>query len=159
MNKQEEKFLLYGAGALFVYFAILRPILIKIGLQKDPERIATEERKQSQLEQQIEEVAKKEKPTKSTEEWQIIADKIYTDLRNDALFDDKASAGYQVARVKNNADFWLLFKLFAKRREYFYGIPNGPLMNLAEFIQSNLSKEAIGQINKNYKSKNITFQF
>ena len=159
MNKQEEKFVIYGLSILAVYILILRPIFIKLGLQKDPERTATEERKESQLEQQIADVSKTQKPTKSVQEWQVIADAIYKDLRYSALDDDKNDAGYQVARVKNEADFWTLYKLFAKRREYLFGIPNGDLMDLQQFVKSNLSKDQITKINQNYKSKGIKFQF
>jgi hypothetical protein len=159
MNKQEEKYLLYGLGILAVYILILRPIFIKLGLQKDPEREQTEERKTSQLQQQINDILKTQKPTKSVQEWQVIADAIYQDLRYSALSDNKSDAGYQVARVKNEADFWTLYKLFAKRREYLFGIPNGELMDLQQFIKSNLSNDQIEKINQNYKNKGIKFQF
>ena len=159
MTKQEQKLLLYGVGAVVVYIAIIKPILVKIGLQKSAEVKATEERKQSQLEEQIKEVSKTQKPTKSVQEWQVIADAIYKDLRYSALDDNKDDAGLQVARVKNDADFWQLYKLFGQRREYFFGIPNGALMDLTQFIKSNLKQSAIDTINKNYRSKNIKFQF
>ena len=159
MTKEEEKFLLYGLGILAIYILILRPIFIKLGLQQDPLRLLTEERKRTQIEQQISDVLKIQKPTKTLEEWQVIADAIYQDLRYSMLSDNKADAGYQVARVKNDADFWTLYKLFAKRREYYFGIPSGDLMDLQQFITSNLSKEAISKINQNYKNKGIKFQF
>lgn len=159
MTKQEQKLLLYGVGAVVVYIAIIKPILVKIGLQKSAEVKATEERKQSQLDQQIKEVSKTQQPTKSVEELQVIADAIYKDLRYSALDDNKADAGYQVSRVRNDLDFWTLYKLFGQRREYLFGIPNGALMDLPQFIKSNLKQSAIDTINKNYRSKNIKFQF
>jgi len=159
MNKQEEKFLYYGLGILVLYVLILRPIFIKLGLQSDPKRLETEERKKTQIEQQLSDVLKTQKPTKTLEEWQVIADAIYKDIRYSALSDNKADAGYQVARVKNEADFWTLYKLFAKRREYIFGIPDGDLMDLNQFITSNLSKQQIEKINQNYKTKGIKFQF
>lgn len=159
MTKQEEKLLLYGVGAIVVYIAILQPILIKLGLQKSIEVKETEERKKEQINNELDNALKTQQPTKSVQEWQIIADQIYKDLRYSALDDNKADAGYQVARVKNNADFWTLYKYFAKRREYLFGIPNGDLMDLQQFIRSNLKESAINDINKNYRSKNIKFQF
>lgn len=159
MNKQEQKLLLYGVGAIVVYIAILQPILIKLGLQKSIEVKETEERKKEQINNELDNALKTQQPTKSVQEWQIIADQIYKDLRYTALDDNKADAGYQVSRVKNNADFWTLYKYFAKRREYLFGIPNGDLMDLQQFIRSNLKESAINDINKNYRSKNIKFQF
>ena len=159
MTKQEQKLLIYGVGAVVVYIEIIKPILVKIGLQKSAEVKATEERKQNQLDEQIKEVSKTQQPTKSVQEWQVIADAIYKDLRYSALDDNKDDAGYQVSRVKNDADFWQLYKLFGQRREYFFGIPNGALMDLTQFIKSNLKDSAIATINKNYRSKNIKFQF
>lgn len=159
MNKQNEKYIVGGIILVGAYFAIIRPILTKVGIFKSREEKETEKRKEGQLEAQIKEVAKNETPTKSVQEWQIIADQIYNNLRYSAVSDNKADAGYQVARVKNNADFWQLYKLFGKRREYLFGIPSGGLMDLAQFIRSNLSASAIATINDNYRRKKIKFRF
>jgi hypothetical protein len=159
MDKQ-TKDIIIGAGVLAVaYFGIINPLLKKLGLKKTAEELATEKRKQAQLEQQVQSVAKDQKPTKSVEEWQVIADQIYEDLKYSAISDNKADAAYQVTRVKNDADVWLLFKYFAKRREYLFGIPSGSLMNLSQFIISNLSQGVIDKINDNYRRKNIKFRF
>jgi hypothetical protein len=158
--KQDNKTLLYVGGAVAAYFFILRPVLTKLGVFKSKEEKETEERKELQLQQQLQQVAASgQKLTKTVQEWQIIADAIYNDLRYSAVSDNKADAGYQVARVKNEADFWQLYKLFGKRREYLFGIPSGSLMDLQQFITSNLSKSAIATINDNYKRKNIKFRF
>lgn len=159
MTKQEEKFLIYGLGAVVVYILLIKPIFQKLGLQKSEEEKRTEERKSNQLETEIKEAKKTQQPTKSIQEWQVIADTIYKDLRYSALDDNKADAGYQIARVRNDLDFWTLYKLFGQRREYLFGIPNGALMDLPQFIKSNLRQSAIDTINKNYRSKNIKFQF
>jgi hypothetical protein len=159
MTKQEEKLFTYGIGAIVVYLLLIKPIFQKLGLQKSEEEKRTEERKQSQLETEIKEAKKTQQPTKTVQEWQVIADTIYKDLRYSALDDNKADAGYQVARVRNDLDFWTLYKLFGQRREYLFGIPNGALMDLPQFIKSNLRQSAIDTINKNYRSKNIKFQF
>ena len=159
MNKQEQKLLLYGVGIVAVYILLIKPIFQKLGLQKSEEEKRTEERKNAQLEEQIKESSKTQQPSKTIQEWQVVADTIYKDLRYSALDDNKADAGYQVARVKNDIDFWTLYKLFGQRREYFFGIPNGALMDLPQFIKSNLKQNAIDNINKNYRSKNIKFQF
>jgi hypothetical protein len=100
-----------------------------------------------------------EQPTKSSGEWSIIADQIYEDLRYTALDDNKSNAAYQAARVKNNADFKLLYKNFGKRREYFFGVPSGSGKDLAQFLRSNLSDSQIQIINQNYRNKNISFQY
>lgn len=159
MKKDNTKILLTVGGAVAAYFFIIKPILTKVGIFKSQEEKDTEERKKKQLEIQVQTAAKNERLTKTVQEWQIIADQIYNDLRYSAVSDNKADAGYQVARVKNNADFWQLYKLFAKRREYLFGIPSGGLMDLSQFIRSNLSNTAINTINNNYKNKGIKFQF
>jgi hypothetical protein len=159
MKKDEQKILLYGLGALAIYIIILRPILIKFGLQKDPLREQTEERKKQQIDAQIEISSKEEKPTKTIQQWQVIADAIYNDLRYSSLDDNKEDAGYQVTRVQNDADFWTLFKVFGKRQEYFFGINAGSLKDLQQFITSNLKQSKIDAINKNYASKKMKFRF
>jgi hypothetical protein len=89
----------------------------------------------------------------------IIADQIYQDLKFSRVSDDREDAGVQVTRVKNNADFKLLYKAFGKRQEYTFGIPTGGEKDLAAFIVANMPREKIEIINKNYRSKGIKFQF
>jgi hypothetical protein len=158
LSAQEKQILFYAVIFIVVYYLVIRPLFIKVGLKKDPEVIATEERKTEQIAEQIKEIAKTQKPTKSTAEWQVIADQIYNDLRYSAVSDNKADAGYQVARVKNDADFWELYRLFGKRKEYLFGIPQN-LQDLSQFIRSNLSEKAIKTINNNYALKGIKFRF
>jgi hypothetical protein len=158
LSAQEKQILFYAVIFIVVYYLVIRPLFIKVGLKKDPEVLATEERKTEQIAEQIKEIAKTQKPTKSTAEWQVIADQIYSDLRYSAVSDNKADAGYQVARVKNDADFWELYRLFGKRKEYLFGIPQN-LQDLSQFIRSNLSEKAIKTINNNYASKGIKFRF
>lgn len=161
MKKENTQQLIITALVIVViYFLFLKPILIKFGLMKDPAKRETEDRKAEQLMNEIKNVASTGvKPTKTTQQWQVIADQIYNDLRYSAISDNKDSAAYQVCRVQNEADLWELFRLFGERREYLFGIPSGGLMNLSQFIKSNLSKSKIDAINKNYRSKNIKFEF
>ena len=159
MNESDKKLVIYGLGILAVYILILKPILIKLGLQSDPEREKTEERKTSQIDEQIKLVTKTQQPTKSVQEWQTIADAIYEDLRYVGYADNKKDAVYQVCRVKNDADFWTLYKLFAKRRDYVFGIPSGSLMDLQQYLKANLSQSDFDVINNNYKRKGIKFSF
>ena len=159
MDKQTEKLLITGGIIAVAYFGIINPLLKKIGLKKSEEQKATEEKNKQLINDKVETVTKETPPTKSNAEWKVIADQIYNDLRYSAVSDNKDDAGYQVTRVKNEGDFWVLFKYFAKRREYLFGIPVGDLMNLQQFIVSNLSKSAIAKINDNYRRKGIKFRF
>jgi len=159
MKKEEKQFLIIIGISAISYFGIIKPILEKLGLKKSQEIKETEERNKEIINKQVEESKKIVKQTKSDAEWKVIADQIYNDLRYSAIDDNKSDAGYQVARVQNDADFWILFKYFAKRREYLFGIPSGSLMNLQQFIVSNLNKKTIEKINDNYKRKGIKFRF
>ena len=150
---KDKKTLYYVGGAVLAYFFILKPVLQKFGIVKTKDEILREKEKEKFLQDT------NETPTKSPGEWAIIADQIYEDLRYTALDDNKADAGYQVSRVKNNADFKLLFKAFGKRQEYVFFVPSGSEKDLQQFIRSNLSDSAIQIINSNYRKKNITFQF
>jgi hypothetical protein len=159
MKKQDEK-LIIGAGVLLIaYFGIIRPVLTKVGIFKSAEEKAKQKRDTQLIEAQVQASAKNEKPTKSETEWNVIAQQIYEDLRYSAVSDNKADAGYQVARVKNDADFWLLYKSFDKRQEYAFGLPVGAEKDLSQFIRDNLSSSAISTINDNYRRKNIKFRF
>lgn len=159
MKKEDKQLLIFAGVGVLAYFGVIKPILEKLGLKKSKEEKETEERNKNLINDKVEEEKKKVPATKSDTEWKAIADQIYQDLRYSAVSDNKADAGYQVSRVKNDTDFWILFKLFAKRREYLFGIPSGNLMNLQQFIISNLDKSQIAKINDNYKRKGIKFRF
>lgn len=159
MKKEHSQAIIVIAVTIAVYFLFIRPVAIKFGLIADPRMKETEDRKNTQLMNEIKNTSQQQKPTKTEQQWQVIADQIYNDLRYSAISDNKDSAAYQVCRVQNDADFWILYKLFGQRREYLFGIPSGGLMNLSQFIKSNLSKAKIEAINKNYRSKNIKFEF
>jgi hypothetical protein len=159
MRKDEEKLLITGGIILLGYFGIIKPILTKVGIFKSAEERREETDKNKKLEQQINEVAKTQTPTKSAFEWQAIADQIYENLRYTALDDNKDNAAYQAARVKNDADFLQLWKSFGSRQEYAFGLPVGSKQNLQQFLLSNLSDSKIKELNNNYSRKNIKFRY
>jgi len=150
---KDKKNIYYIGGAILAYFLIIKPVLQKLSILKTDQEIDVDKEKQKFLN------TTNEKPTKSSGEWAIIADQIHEDLRYTALDDDKKDAAYQAARVKNNADFKLLYKNFGKRREYFFGVPSGSEKDLAQFLRSNLADSEIQIINQNYRNKNISFQY
>lgn len=158
---QDNKKLLITAGiAVGAYLFVIKPILQKLGITKTAEEIAKEKSDASNLSEIEKNLnAMGVDLTKSKSEWDQIADTIYNDLRFSAIADDKADAGYQVARVKNDADMIYLIKTFGKRQEYLFGLPSGSPMGLTEFITSNLSREKINIINSNYASKGMKFKF
>lgn len=149
---KDKKTVYYIGGAVLAYLFIIRPVLQKFGIIKTKDQIIRDKEKEQFLNQEG-------TPTKTPGEWAIIADQIYENLRYTALSDNKADAGYQVSRVKNSADFALLYKAFGKRREYAFGIPAGSEKDLAQFIRTNLSNSAIQIINNNYRLKGIKFQY
>ena len=159
IDKQTQKILLYAAIGGGAYFLILRPLLIKIGVLKSTLELQQEKSQQENIENYIINSLKNNTPTKSKGEWQIIADQIYNDLKFSGIADNKSDAGYQVARVQNDADIALLIQAFGMRQESFFGINIGGLQNLPQFIIGNLQKSEIAKINDNYARKNIKFRF
>jgi len=158
---QENKKLLTTAGIVVAaYLIVIRPLFQSLGITKTDAEIAKEKSDAaniSDIEKNLN--ARGIDLTKSKAEWDQIADTIYNDLRFSALADNKADAGYQVSRVKNDADMIYLIKTFGKRQEYLFGIPSGSLMGLIEFITSNLDRSNIDLINDNYSRKGMKFKF
>jgi len=157
MTTDKDKTLLYIVGGIAAYFVLLRPLLEKLGIVQSSEEQKQQNYKEEEKGKYLDPGT--EKPTKSPGEWVIIADQIYQNLKFSRVSDNRADAGYQVARVKNNADFKLLYKAFGKRQEYTFGIPSGGEKDLSAFIVDNLDRSQIEIINKNYRSKGIKFQF
>ena len=159
MTKENKQILMTGGVLLLAYFGIIKPILSSVGIFKSEKEKAAEKEIEDKVNKRIADLNKTQKSTKSDAEWQLIAEQIYNDLRYSALDDNKKDAAYQIARVKNDIDFFTLYKAFGKRREYLFGLPAGAEMDLPQFIRSNLSTNTINQINDNYKRKNIKFRY
>lgn len=158
----DVKPLLMIGGAVIGYLYVIKPLLETLGLKKTAEEKAqdqVEAENAQNVSQWLTQTASGQTPTKSAGEWAIIADQIYQDLKFSALDDNKDDATYQVARVKNDADFSLLYKSFGKRQEYFFGLPTGGLQDLQQFIKGNLNADKIAQINGNYSRKGIKYRF
>jgi hypothetical protein len=159
IDKDTQKLILYAGVGVGAYFLILRPILIKLGIVKSPLEQLQEKSQKENIESYIDNSLKLQNPTKSKGEWQIIANQIYNDLKFSGIADNKSDAGYQVARVQNDADIALLIQVFGLRQESFFGINTGGLQNLPQFIIGNLSNSDIAKINDNYARKGIKFRF
>ena len=158
---KENKKLLTGLGiAVAAYLLVLKPIFQALGLQKTPEERAKSQSDAANI-ADIEKTLSSKGITlsKNKAEWDIIADTIYNDLKFSALSDNKGDAGYQVARVQNDADIIYLIKTFGSRQENFFGVPNGSAQTLPQFISSNLSQTNIDLINDNYTRKGMKFKF
>jgi hypothetical protein len=159
IDKQTQKLLLYTAIGGGAYFLILKPLLIKLGVLKSTLELQQEKSQQENIDNYIINSLKNNTPTKSKGEWQIIADQIYNDLKFSGIADNKSDAGYQIARVQNDADIATLIQVFGMRQESFFGVNIGGLQNLPQFIIGNLDKSEIAKINDNYARKNIKFRF
>jgi len=158
---QDNKKLLTTAGIVVAaYLIVIRPLFQSLGITKTDAEIAKEKSDAANINDIEKNLnARGIDLTKSKAEWDQIADTIYNDLRFSALADNKADAGYQVSRVKNDADMIYLIKTFGKRQEYLFGIPSGSPMGLSEFITSNLDRSNIDLINDNYSRKGMKFKF
>jgi len=159
IDKDTQKIITYAAVAGGAYFLVLRPLLVKLGIVKSGAEIMQEQSQQQNISDYVNQSLAKQSPTKSKGEWQLIADNIYNDLKFSGIADNKSDAGYQVARVQNDADIATLIQVFGLRQESFFGINTGGLQNLPQFIIGNLSKSAIATINDNYARKGIKFRF
>ena len=159
IDKQTQKLLLYTAIGGGAYFLILKPLLIKLGILKSALELEQDYSQKVNIDAYINNSIKTQTPTKSKGEWQIIADQIYNDLKFSGIADNKSDAGYQVARVQNDADIATLIQVFGMRQESFFGVNIGGLQNLPQFIIGNLNKSEIAKINDNYARKNIKFRF
>ena len=159
IDKQTQKLLLYTAIGGGAYFLILKPLLIKLGILKSALELEQDYSQKVNIDAYINNSIKTQTPTKSKGEWQIIADQIYNDLKFSGIADNKSDAGYQVARVQNDADIATLIQVFGMRQESFFGVNIGGLQNLPQFIIGNLDKSEIAKIKDNYARKNIKFRF
>lgn len=159
IDKDTQKILLYAAGIGAGYYFVLQPLLVKFGLMRDPKLVIQDTEQQVNVDQYIDSSLKTQKPTKTLGEWQLIANQIYNNLKYASVSDNKADAGYQIARVQNDADVAALIKTFGKRQEYYFGLPLYGLQDFVTFVTSNLDRTELDKINNNYFRKGIKFKF
>jgi hypothetical protein len=158
-SNPNTKIITYAIGIGAGYFLILKPILVKLGFLQSAEQIQQDLSQTQNIQDYLGQSIATQTPTKSRGEWQIIANNIYNDLYHAGVSDNKSDAGYQIARVQNDADFSILYDTFGKRQEYFFGVPTGGLQDLVQFIIGNLDRTEINKINDNYSRKGIKFRF
>jgi hypothetical protein len=153
----EEKYIVPVIGGIAA-FMVLNKILMALGLSKGANQQAVDNARDAALAKALADAQKKQASTKTDAEWSAIADTIYTDLRYSSLDDNKADAGYQLSRVKNDTDVFKLISFFGTRTEYLFGLPTME-GGLPEFVRSNLSTGDIDIINDNYRRKGISFRW
>lgn len=158
-NVASDTVVTYAIGAGIGYFLIIKPLLVKLGIIKSAAELAQEASQTMNVSSYISNALQSQSPTKYIGEWQLIADNLYNDLKFSGASDNKSDAGYQVARVQNDADFAALYQTFGKRQEYFFGVPYGGLQDLVQFVTGNLSRADLNIINNNYASKGIKFRW
>lgn len=156
-NKINLKYILFAGLLVAVYF------IVKNTIKNLPNLLTSTTDSKAQtnnLDSFAKQQSKVQKQTKTDSEWKIIADTIYQDLRYSSLSDNKAHAGVQICRVKNDTDVAVLIKQFGVRSEIYVGIfSNGDDKTLPEFVIQNFTMAEISKINDNYKRKGIKFQY
>lgn len=139
-------------------YLLIKKLGQSLTLFKSPEQIKAEQAAQQAIQENINRIRTQQKTTKTDGEWASIAEAVYRDLRFSATGDNKPDAVYQLCRVKNDADFWTLYKFFGKRQETWFGIiPDGETKDLKMMLKSNLSNKDIATINANYARKKMAF--
>lgn len=153
-----QKTLTYAIGVGAGYFLIVKPLLTKFGILKSADILAQEEKQSKNLESFL--TYNPTNLTKTIGEWQLIANTIYSDLKDLAIMDNVNDGLYQLTRVKNDDDVKALISSFGKRQATAFGQSYGTYYDLPAFLKnSNLSNGEIESINSNYNRKNIKFRF
>ena len=65
IDKDTQKILLYAAGIGAGYYFVLRPLLIKFGLMRDPKLVRQDTEQQQNVDQYVDSSLKTQTPTKT----------------------------------------------------------------------------------------------
>lgn len=159
IDKNTKDLIIYAGTGLALYFAVLRPLLQKLGIQKTSEEIEQAKTIKQGRTKFISDALKKQRSTRPEGQFAVFADQLYEYLKRSAISDDKTAAfNLLMVYIQNDADAALLSKYFGQRPEFAFGLPVGK-KNLSEFVVSNLSKDAIARINQAYAKSKMTFRF
>ena len=151
-SKEVRQYALTG-GLLLGAYLFGKKILESLNIIETKE----EQESGSNIDKELAECLKKGKPTKSKGEWQIIAENIYEAMKYSGT--DENIVFNNIIKVKNNADFCLLFLTYGKRQLYFFALPEGGKRNLIQAVTGELSKSYIKKINNYLATKNIKYTF
>lgn len=106
---------------------------------------------------------KKYNPSFSDAQYQTFANQIYESVRY-GVGDDYGLVVTIMKRMKNDLDVARLVAAYGKRQRYIFGIPVGDKSDLFTTMQAELGSEyggitayRIGQINKDWQSKGISY--
>jgi len=159
LDKNTKDIIIYGGTGIALYFAVLRPLLQKLGIQKTSEEIEQAKTVKAGRVKFIEDALKKQRPTRPEGQFAVFADQLHEYLKRSAVSDNKTAAfNLLMVYIQNDADAALLAKYFGQRPEFAFGLPTGK-KNLSEFVVSNLSKDAIARINAAYAKSKMSFRF
>ena len=148
--------LLLMAGVGIAGYLLIKKVGTSLTLFKTDAQVKAEKNAANAIAANIDAVRATQKTTKPDGEWASIAELIYRDLRYSATSDNDGDAVYQTCRVKNDADFWTLFKFFGRRQETWFGvIPDGDPKDLIQMLKTNLSSAHIATINNNFSRKQM----
>jgi len=105
-----------------------------------------------------------QKPSFADSQYNLFANTIYNGMRYCAG-DDYGTVEVTMKKMKNNVDVAKLIAAFGKRQDYCFGIPTGNPMDLFTYVQKELGNDwggltnyRVANINKDWKSKGITYQ-
>lgn len=159
IDKNTKDIIIYAGTGLALYFAVLRPLLQKLGIQKTSEEIEQAKTIKQGRTKFISDALKKQRSTRPEGQFAVFADQLYEYLKRSAISDNKTAAfNLLMVYIQNDADAALLSKYFGQRPEFAFGLPVGK-KNLSEFVVSNLSKDAIARINQAFAKSKMTFRF
>jgi hypothetical protein len=124
-----------------------------------------EKKRQKELTQNVEaeiiELSKKQKPSFSDSQYVLFANTIYNSMRYCAG-DDYGTVEATMKRMKNDLDVAKLIKAFGVRKDFCFGIPTGEF-DLFTYIQKELGNDyggltnyRVDRINADWDKKGIT---
>lgn len=159
--------LLLAGGAIVIVSKLLKSagqtadnVAQALQLKKSDIQVQSEKQSQAAIERYVDDVSKKQKPTRPDGFWAQLAERIYRDTRYSASGDNHEDARFCMTYCYNDADFALLYKYYGRRQETWFGVlPDGDPKDLTQAISSNLNKKQKQSINENYAKKGISIRF
>lgn len=160
MDKETKNMLIIFTAGAAVYFAIIQPLLQKLGIQQTEQEKEQERQNKAVQEQFITDTLKRQKPSREPGQFKLFADQIHEFLKYSAISDKKEQA-FRIlfTFIHRDADIALLSRYFGERQEYNFGLPVGGKKNLSQFVVSNLSRNDINRINQAYARSKMKFRF
>lgn len=157
-NTKAIIYIVVGILVIVFLFVFGKKILEALGLIESEEVKKARKAAQQVFNNSAADILNHMSPTMNDAQIKTLSDNIYNDLNGAEIFENTTQAITHLSQVGNDADMVRLIQIWGVKPDTVFGYNTGD-KDFTTFIDDNLDRGTLNQINNVYKNKGITFKF